>query len=523
MNNILYQEVSLFSKLINDYLNQKESLKKLYHLYPSLENFEQQITQKSENFKNREALVQILLSQNKDCANITLNQIESLNQSTTFTVTTGHQLNLFTGPLYVFYKIITVINTCKALKSKYSNYNFVPIFWMATEDHDFEEINHFYYNEQKIIWHKATSGPVGRISTIDFQHKLQEFLKYFPDNETGKTLKILFEEAYLKKENLAEATRFLINHFFEADGLVIIDGDDKGLKKLMTPIIKDEIINQNSFHHITETNKDLKDYHIQINPREINWFYIKDNLRERIIFQKDKFYINNTNIHFSQVDIEKEIDHFPERFSPNALLRPLYQEVVLPNLTYVGGAAEVAYWLQLKSTFNHYKIVFPMVMLRDHVILINEKQKIKIEKYNVKLDNLFLSDVELSKLLTKQYSSSNVDFRRLREDLKNQFVFLNQIISQTDKSFEGAVLAEQSRQLKSLDKLEKRFWKAEQKRLQEKIDNVLNLKKELFPKGIMQERVLNFSTFYVEMGEYFIYKLKNDIHFDLENLKVIQI
>ena len=111
----------------------------------------------------------------------------------------------------------------------------------------------------------------------------------------------------------------------------------------------------------------------------------------------------------------------------------------------------------------------------------------------------------------------------MREDLKNQFVFLNQIISQTDKSFEGAVLAEQSRQLKSLDKLEKRFWKAEQKRLQEKIDNVLNLKKELFPKGIMQERVLNFSTFYVEMGEYFIYKLKNDIHFDLENLKVIQI
>jgi len=521
MHNIKYKKINLFAKLINDYLFEPDLLKELYNQTPLIENFANQIELKSKNFKNREDITKILLLQNKDCAKNVLENILKLKEKNTFTIITGHQLNLFTGPLYVFYKIITIINQCLLLKEKYPENDFVPIFWLASEDHDFDEINHFYFNEKKISWPIDTSGPVGRISTTLLDVPI--FIKEFPDNENGRKLKNLFELAYKNHANLAQATRFLINHFFEDDGLVIVDGDDISLKKLMIPIIKEELFNQNSFQKISETNNKLKDYHIQINPREINWFYIQDGLRERIIFQKEKFYINNTTLQFTKEEILSEIENFPEKFSPNALLRPLYQEIVLPNLAYVGGAAEVAYWLQLKSTFDYYQVTFPMVMLRDHVIVLNQKQIQKLEKYQVKIEDLFLNEDDLSQLLAKRYSVSNVDFSRLRENLRHQFVQLHEIVNQTNQSFSGAVFAEEARQLKSLDKLEKRFWKAEKMQLQEKINNVLYLKAELFPRGIMQERIHNFSTYYAEYGDDFINQLKKQIQGDYDELKIVSV
>jgi bacillithiol biosynthesis cysteine-adding enzyme BshC len=519
MQKINYRKINIFSKLINDYLFEPDLLKSFYNQTPVLENFAEQINFKSQNFKNREDLTQILLQQNKDCAKSVLDNVLKMKENNTFTVITGHQLNLFTGPLYVFYKIITVINQCQLLKENYPDQHFVPVFWMASEDHDFDEINHFYFNDKKISWPIETSGPVGKISTKSIN--ISDFIKDFPDNENGKKLQSLFETAYKNHENLTQATRFLINHFFEDNGLVIVDGDDVALKKLMIPIIKEDVINQHSFQKINDTSNHLKDYHIQINPREINWFYIQDGLRERIIFQKEKFYINHTSLQFTKEELVVEIENHPERFSPNALLRPLYQEVVFPNLAYVGGAAEVAYWLELKSTFDYYHVHFPIVMLRDHVIILNQKQSQKLEKYQVKLEELFLNEVELGQLLSKRYGVSNVDFSRLRENLLSQFQELYEVVKNTDPSFKGAVLAEETRQTKGLDKLEKRYWKAEKMRLQEKINNVLLLKAELFPRGIMQERVHNFSTYYALYGDDFIRQIKEQVQGDFDALKVV--
>lgn len=501
MNKIPYQDLTIFSKLINDYLKSPENLKTFYDLYPEIENFENQIKKKSISYKNRELLMHVLFAQNKDCAKNISETLTTINQSNTFTVTTGHQLNLFMGPLYFFYKIISVIKSCNALKVNYPNYNFVPVFWLASEDHDFDEINHFNFGDKKILWQKEVSGPVGRLKTEKMEEVLNEINNFFPNNEHGQKLKDLFKEAYFDHDNLKDATRFLVNHFFAEKGLIIIDGDDINLKKLMIPIIKEDIIEQSSFKKITETNQLLTDYHIQINPREINWFYILDGLRERIVFQNETYFVINTPIKFSKNELLDEINNHPERFSPNALLRPLYQEVVLPNLAYVGGAAEVAYWLQLKSTFDHYQVTFPIVMLRNHAIILTEMHKNKLKKYDLKIEELFINEVDLLKTLTKRYSKSNVDFRRLREILNLQFDELYEVVKHTDQSFKGAVLAEKTRQLKSLDKLEKRFWKAEKKQHEDKIKRVLDLKAELFPKSILQERVHNFSTYHAIYGD----------------------
>ena len=148
---ITYQNSGYFSKLIVDYLDQKSELKSLYNRFPTLENFRLQIEEKSKNFpiENREILAKALLNQNQkfEISEATSTNIELLKKSNTYTITTGHQLNLFTGPLYFLYKIVSVINLTKQLKTAYPEHNFVPVYWMATEDHDFEEINHFWFKD----------------------------------------------------------------------------------------------------------------------------------------------------------------------------------------------------------------------------------------------------------------------------------------------------------------------------------------------------------------------------------------
>jgi len=354
---ISYQKSGYFTKLIIDYLDEKPELKAFYNRFPSLENFQIQLEEKQHNFpeKNRTVLVDALEKQyrNFQVSAITQKNIAHLADSKTFTVTTGHQLNLFTGPLYFLYKIIATINLCQQLKAAYPEFNFIPIYWMATEDHDFEEINFFNFKNVKIKWDTNSTGPVGRLSTEGLTEVLTVFAKELGIGENANQLKSLFENSYLKHTNLADATRYLANELFGDKGLVIIDGDDVALKKGFTPFLKNELIQRTSFQKVTETNDELKkNYDIQVNPREINLFYIENDLRERIIFENNQYKINNTKLAFSENEMMELLESNPEKFSPNVILRPLYQEVVLPNLCYIGGGGELAYWLQLKSNFG---------------------------------------------------------------------------------------------------------------------------------------------------------------------------
>ena len=281
---ITYQKSGYFSKLLVDYLDKKPEIQSLYHRFPTLENFSLQIEEKTKNYslENRVNLYEALQNQNENfiISEATQNNVEVLKSEKTFTITTGHQLNLFTGPVYFLYKIASTINLCKQLKEKYSEYNFVPVYWMATEDHDFEEINHFHIKDKKIAWKRESFGPVGRLSTEGLNEVFKEFSQIIGVGETANYLKEVFQKSYLEHTNLADATRFLANELFSEEGLVIIDGDDKKLKTKFAPYIKDELIHQNSFKEVSKTIHQLKDYSIQVNPREINLFYIEDNLRE---------------------------------------------------------------------------------------------------------------------------------------------------------------------------------------------------------------------------------------------------
>ncbi|TDX12262.1 bacillithiol biosynthesis cysteine-adding enzyme BshC [Flavobacterium sp. S87F.05.LMB.W.Kidney.N] len=505
---ISFQSSGYFSKLMQDYLDQKTELKPLYNNFPTLENFEKQIAEKASNFdnNNRTALVDTLKKQyeNIDISESTQHNITLLALENTFTITTGHQLNLFTGPLYFLYKIISTINLTKELKSKYPSYNFVPVYWMATEDHDFEEINYFNFKGKKIRWNAESTGPVGRLSTKGLEDLFEVYSKELGSSSNANTLKDLFEEAYLKHENLADATRFLANSLFSNYGLVIIDADNTDLKRVFIPYVKNELENQTSFKEVQKSIENLSDYTVQVNPREINLFYIEDKLRERIIFEDDKYWVNNTKISFSKEEILKLVDSNPEKFSPNVIMRPLYQEIILPNLCYIGGGGEIAYWLELKAFFDAVNITFPILLVRNSVLLATEKQAKKADNLNLSWKDLFSKSEVLINAITRKLSPFPIDLTEQKEALEKQFNYLFELAEKTDKSFSGAVKAQEVKQKKGLENLEKRLLKAQKRKLQDQLQRVTDLQCELFPNYSLQERQANFSEFYLENGEQLI-------------------
>lgn len=516
---ISYQQSGYFSSLINDYLDQKPDLQSLYHRFPTLENFKKQLVEKGENFNgNRENLVAVLEKQYLDLnvSELTIANIKSLSNTKTFTITTGHQLNLFTGPLYFLYKIVSTINLTKQLRTEHPDYNFVPIYWMATEDHDFEEINYFNLHGKKVRWNTEHGGPVGRLSTEGLDEVFEVFSLELGFGKNADYLRKLFENAYVNHSNLADAARFLANEIFGKYGLVIIDADDSELKKEFIPYAKEELLKQTSHQKVLETSERLKNYNIQVNPREINLFYIEDNLRERIIFQHDFYFVNNTKLKFSEADILDLLQNNPEKFSPNVIMRPLYQEVILPNLCYIGGGGELAYWLELKSYFEALDVTFPILLLRNSVLLATEKQAKKVDKLDLSWKDLFSKQENLRNEKVKTFSEFSIDFTAQKEFLKKQFEDLNAMASKTDKSFVGAVKAQEVKQIKGLENLEKRLLKAEKKKHESELERITDLQNELFPNRSLQERTVNFSEFYLEYGENLISRLFEELK-PLEN------
>ena len=512
---IPYQNTGFYSKLIVDYLNQDENLKQFYNRFPSIDEFANQIIEKESNYNSnhRRLLVEVLKDQYRqiNTSEETIQNIESLSSDKTFTITTGHQLNLFTGPLYFLYKIVSTINLCEELREKYPDYNFVPIYWMATEDHDFDEINFFKFKDQKVSWNSDQTGGVGRFSTNGLDDVFEQFSSLIVESNNAEYLRKLFEKAYVDHDNLADATRYLANELFKDYGLVIVDADNPKLKTTLIPHITNELLDNRAANAVRKTNSLLAEYSIQVNPRDINLFYLHEGIRERIVFEHETYSVLNTDISFTKDEILSEVQKYPERFSPNVLIRPLYQEVLLPNLCYIGGGGELAYWLQLKSYFDESQISYPILLLRNSVQVISTKQRNKLGKLNISLEELFLKQKELLDKKVKENSGLELTFSDKISFLQNQFDDLRKVAGQTDSSFIGAVNAQEKKQINGLKKLEKRLLKAEKRRLQDLVTRITTIQNQLLPNGGLEERQRNFSEYYLEYGPEFIRRIKNDL------------
>ena len=477
-----YHQTKSFSKFIIDYISGDKSLAPFYNRLPNLENFKAQIQEKQKQPVNRKVLVESLNQQygNLVTTEIVKVNIQSLAAENTFTVATGHQICLFTGPLYFIYKIISTLNLAEKLNKQFKDKHFVPVFWMASEDHDFEEINHVNLFGKKISWNTTQKGAVGRMSLDNFDSVLNELDSILGSCSNSNYLSSLFRKAY-SQSNLVKASRYLVNELFGKYGLVVIDGDDVLLKEKLSSIIKNDIEKSKYFETISKTSGLLsKHYKKQSNVREINFFELNDNSRKRI-------------------DSNKKVDLSNYCYSPNVLMRPLYQEILLPNIAYVGGPSEIAYWMQLKDFFDFEKIVFPMLVLRNSALIVDDNKHKKIKKLDLNFDDLFLSEHEIQKSFVLKNTAYTEDFTYQNKLIEELFGSLAN--KYQDSSIKSSIDAEKSKCLKSFDNLSKKLLKHEKNKHSTSLNQITNIKKSLFPHNSSQERFDNFIPFYLKYGD----------------------
>ncbi|MET4080860.1 bacillithiol biosynthesis cysteine-adding enzyme BshC [Pedobacter sp. UYP30] len=504
---ISYQDTASFSKLALDYIDDQLQLKDFYSYRPELEGLKSAVENRAET-GDRNILVYVL---QKQYASLTPNKsvlknIELLASKDTFTITTGHQLNLFTGPLYFIYKIVSAINLARELKIAQPDKNFVPVYWMATEDHDFEEINHVNVDEKNISWLQSTNGATGRMSTKTVAAAVTAYKGYLGISKNGKHLAKMIEEAYLHHDNLADATRFLVNELFQKYGLVIINADDRQLKAEFLDIMLADITKQNSARTIEDTSKKLEDlgYKSQVNGRDINFFYLIDNLRERLIFKEERYLVNHTDISFSKEELENELQNYPERFSPNVVMRPLYQEVILPNIAYIGGGAEVAYWMQLKANFDFYKVPFPVLLLRNSALLIDRRSAQNLFNLGFKLEDVFLPTETLKNNWVRNNTDATLSLADEMRAITSIFEQIKLSSYKIDKTLSVSADTALTKTEHLITNLEKKLFRAEKRKHKTALTQIENVKKRLFPNGTLQERTMNLAPMYVNYGEDFL-------------------
>ncbi|MCG3167102.1 MAG: putative cysteine ligase BshC [Bacteroidia bacterium] len=512
---IPYAETGFFSSLILDYISGKTELKEFYEYAPELSSFAKKINDRKDSTVERTILADVLREQNeilkaneRVCANI-----ELLRKNNTFTLTTGHQLNLFTGPLYFIYKIISTINLAEKLKQEFPDCNFVPVYWMHCEDHDFAEINHIHLFGKKLEWAEEHHGAAGEISTVSLRSLIAELKSILGESTNANELVNLFSEAYLHHSNLADAMRYLCHHLFGKYGLVILDARDKRLKQIFIPQLKQDIFENVNYKAVSESNSALEQlgYKTQVNPREINCFYLTDGKRERIVKSEKGYEILNTALVFSKEELENEIATHPEKFSPNVVLRPLYQEHILPNLAYIGGAGELAYWLQYKSMFAAAKVSFPVLVLRNSVMVVDETVKVKIEKLGLAAKDFFASEEKLVNEFIASHSASDTALVDEQQQMKELFQSVKAKAKQVDVTLEASIEAELQKQLKVLEQLESRIQRAEKKKHETSLNQIKSIREKLFPANSLQERHENISTYYLRYGSGFIDVLKQNL------------
>ncbi len=526
-SSLSFKNTGYFSAIINDYLVQDEKINPFYKDYPTIENFKRIIENKEKFPVDRAVLVDDLKAQYAAAkikkAPEVFQNIDLLADAKTFTITTGHQLCLYTGPLYFIYKIISVINLCKQLKAAYPQYSFVPVYWMATEDHDFEEVNHFNFKGKKLVWETEQKGGVGRFKLTGLEQVYKEFSSLLTVyNENTSFLRQLFENAYLKQDNLADATRVLVHELFQNEGLVIIDGDRRALKKAMIPAFKAELLQTISSNLIEQTNQELsKHYKIQVNPREINLFYLDEGIRARIIADGDDFVVNDTELRFTKDELFELLESQPEKFSPNVVLRPLYQEAILPNLAYIGGGGELAYWFQLKSVFEHFSVPFPGLLLRNSAAFLDDKQTKLFHQLNLDLEQLFKPLVDLTKQLVSDQSSMDFELRDEQQQIIAIFEGLKQKAAAIDVTLIPHMEARLAKYINDLEVSGKKLLRAEKRKQRELVDKITTLKQALFPNGGLQERTDNFSSIYYNYGAEFMTPLFENFSLPTDQFSVV--
>lgn len=516
-----YQGTGFFSSIVTDYLAQTDTIRPFYEHSVDLKGIQDAIQIRKKFSTPRAVLVESLLKQYEivNTSEPVLANIKSLGNDHTFTVVTAHQPNIFTGPLYFIYKILHTIQLAKYLSEQLPDYRFVPVYYMGSEDADLDELGQISLDGHKLKWATSQKGAVGRMKV---DKELIQLLQAI-EGQTGvlpygKQLSDLFRQAYTMGRSIQEATLDLVNTLFGSYGLVVLIPDNAAMKATFSEVVKKELLEGFSHGIVNETSEAIgKHYKVQAGGREINLFYLIDDIRERIERDGEGFLVNSLNLRFSREEILAELETHPERFSPNVILRGAFQETILPNIAFIGGGGELAYWLELKDVFAAIAVPYPVLVLRNSFLLFTSEQEKKMNQLGFNHQDIFQPKNILLEQLVRRSSDRQLGLAKELNELAALYNKMKQQAGTIDTTLMAHVDALGAKAAKRVEELEKKMLRAEKRKFEAEGRQIESLKAKLFPGDSLQERVENFSTWYGKYGTEWITMLaKNSLALEAE-------
>ncbi|MBE7169706.1 MAG: bacillithiol biosynthesis cysteine-adding enzyme BshC [Williamsia sp.] len=504
---IPYRQTGYFTSIINDYIEQAPALQPFYEHPVSWEGIRESIRQRQAFHTDRAMLVQVLHEQyaSVPAGERVQDNINKLLNENTFTLVTAHQPHIFTGHLYFIYKIVHVIKLADILNRELPDSNFVPVFYMGSEDADLDELGKIYLGGEEVKWTTTQQGAVGRMNNKGLDKIIDRLEGELAVQPHGPELIALLRECYSASSTVQAATFRLINRLFERYGLLVLIPDHPKLKAAMHPVFKDDLLSQTPSFIVEKTIEQLSaHYKVQATPREINLFYLKDGLRERIVKLGEEYRVVGTGIHFTEQALLEELQNHPDRFSPNVILRGLFQETILPNIAFIGGGGETAYWLELKELFHHYQVPFPVLVLRNSFLFIEKKWKERAKKLGIDSSLLFKEERLITNEIVKRDSQVQLQLEGEIGELEHLYARIQGIAGKIDSTLSKHVTTLQVRAEERLYRLEKKMLQAEKRKFSDQQNQVQSLKRALFPRNGLQERIDNFSPYFARWGDDFI-------------------
>ncbi|WP_162946241.1 bacillithiol biosynthesis cysteine-adding enzyme BshC [Chitinophaga barathri] len=491
------------SPLIADFLAARSPLSNFYEYNPINPDFHKAMLLKATQPVRRDILAEALYAQYRHIAlreEVRAN-IGLLQATNTFTICTAHQPNVFTGYLYFVYKILQAVKLAQDLQRQYPKNHFVPVYYMGSEDADLEELGSIFLEGRKLTWETDQTGAVGRMNTKGLDHLISEIEAVTGNLPHAPLLLEMLRKAYLEHKTVQEATLYLVNELFGCYGVVVLIPDNPAFKQQLIPVMEEELKEQSSEAIVSKTIGRLAEhYKVQATPREINLFYLTENSRERIVKEGDVWKILHTSLSFTWDELRAELHAHPERFSPNVILRGILQETILPNIAFIGGGGEVAYWLELQDLFRHHKVPYPVVLLRNSFLWIRREENSRLKKLGIAPVALFEDTELLVNRFVHEHTNAALVLREEYAAVEKLYNELEEKARSIDVTLVAAVNSERTRAIKSIGKLEHKFLRAEKKKFQWQTDQIRGIKDRLFPGNSLQERKENFISYYAQYG-----------------------
>ena len=546
--NIPFEELPDFNELFLDYISDFDKLRKYYKYdFKSDKDFlNSAVARKNHYLKDidltREELCSILTTENKffNSGEKTFTNIELLKKSNTFAVVTGQQVGMFTGSLYTIIKALNAIQLANKLNNLYSekDYNFVPVFWLEDEDHDFLEINHVNIiskeNELKKIEYYGEEGPQDKylkpVGALILDEKIEEMkneiFSSLNESDFTATLRDYCNRSYKAGVDLKTAFARFLNYILRDDGLIFIDPSDIELKKKLIPVFEKELTTfPQACELVVKTSAELEhSYEPQIKPKPINLFYIHNGCRYLLESREnDIFALKNSRTKFTKDEILSKVKTNPELFSPNVLLRPICQDTLLPTAAYVGGPSEVSYFAQFKDAYDFYKVSMPVIFPRVSITVLEAKVAAFLEKNGLEFEDLFRVK-ELSKKLASKSSSFSVDeiFTRFTDEFNSLIYSFQQELEKVDKNLVNSLAKKNQQFSDSLNVFKEKFSSSQVNQnttANKQLSKILN---SVYPENTLQERYLNIIYFLNKYGMDFISHLKDNMDIEVYSHQVIE-